>query len=1588
MNDIAKRIANLSSEQKRLLEQRMRAASPRAAASAPIAIIGVGCRLPGGVAGPDDYWRLLRDGIDAIGEVPADRWDNARFYDPEPDAKGRISTRYGGFVADVDRFDASYFGISPREAERMDPQQRLLLEVAVEALEDSGEPLHRLAGTDTGVFVGAHGHASDYLWLQYRNPEEIDLFTGTGTAHNLFAGRLSYLFDLRGPAVVVDTACSSSLVAVHLAVQSLRAGESTLALAAGINLILQPHFSIAASRMHMLAADGRCKAFDQRADGFVRSEGCGVVVLKKLTDAIADGDRVRAVIRGSATNQDGNTNGITAPNGLAQRAVVQRALRDAGIDADAIGYVETHGTGTALGDPIEVEALAAVLGGEGAAAGPCHLGAVKTNIGHLEGAAGIAGLIKSVLVLEHGEVPRNLHFTGLNPHISLAGTRLTVPAEHTPWNPKGRPRLAGVSSFGWSGTNAHIVLEEAPSPSKVAVSATATVSGSAASKANDGPFVLPVSARSHGSLIALLERYQEILKQTGSESLGAICATAGLRRTAHGHRVAAVGRDAATLISRLAEAATRGPVRPRQGPPRIAFVFPGQGSQWAGMGRSLMASEPVFEAAIARCDIAIKAEAGWSVIELLNAKEPIADIATLQPTLFSMQVGLASLWRSWGLVPEAVVGHSMGEVAAAHIAGALSLDDAVRVMCRRSGLLRQIVGRGAMALVELPLQEAKEACAAEANRVSVAVHNGPRASVLSGDVDALDRIVASLTVKGIYCRPVKVDVASHSPQVDALRDDLLAQLAPIRPREAQIPIYSTVDAKQLDGTSLDAFYWFRNLREPVRMHDAVTQMIAEQFDAFIEISPHPILLPSIDDAIEESGADAVTIASTRRDSDERRDMLEGLARLFERGASPEWRALWPGPPSPVALPAYPWQRERFWIDEALYRQPALPGSTGPAPNEDVRRLLYATRWVSASKKRQSPLSIRGSFLLFADRQGAAEALAAELEKAGHRAWLVQAADAWRRYAPRSFGARSGEVADIERVLAEAERDGMPLTGVVHMWSLDAPSGSDDPAALEEFQVSCCASVVALVQSLSRRDSQRLPRITLVTVGTQSPDGRSATSVQAPLWGLGRVIAEEHPECWGGLIDIDPGNAPAASAAQIADEIVATEPEDGVALGGRDARYVLRLQPLVLSGNVAPFKCRDDASYLVTGGLGAVGLQIARWLAERGVRHLVLAGRSGLPPRESWAQQTGKAIQQAISLVQEIEALGACVYPLALDVTDERSVRLVIQGGTAALSSDVKWPPVRGIVHAAAIADDCLIDQLTPQRLRDVLRPKAMGAAVLSRAIDGHAIDFLVLCSSLGSLLGQPGQASYAAANAYLDALAGELRQRGVPALTVNWGAWAALGFAQTPGGRRTVEELDRRGIRAFDAATGTAALGLLLDAGLSNASVIPVDWARFGMTAQGLRLPSLVRQLASPDASPATAPRSGFRADLDAAEPGLRESVFIQHLQDQLAGVLRLSPEKIDVEAPMGTLGLESLTALEFRRRIEASIGMRVSAMVLWNHSTVTALTRHLLSKLYAEPEIERQEPSDGADRWQAASTMAAMSEEDALQALIGANEQ
>jgi phthiocerol/phenolphthiocerol synthesis type-I polyketide synthase C len=937
----------------------------------PIALIGMGCRFPG-ATDPRAFWQLLSEGRDAVTEVPPDRWHLNDVYDSDPTKPGTLNTRWGGFIDQVDRFDAAFFGISPREASRMDPQQRLLLEVAWEALEDAHQAVDQLAGTKTGVFIGIS--TNDYGRRQFSHPSLIDAYAGTGNALSIAANRISYQFDFLGPSVAIDTACSSSLVAVHLACRSLWNGEATLALAGGVNLILSPDIAINFTKAGVMAPDGRCKAFDARANGYVRGEGAGVVVLKPLSRALADHDRIHAVILGSAVNNDGRSNGLMAPSRHAQEAVLRDAYERAGVSPGQVQYVEAHGTGTLLGDPIEAKALGSVLAADRPPGRACALGSVKTNVGHLEAAAGVAGLIKVALALEHRALPPSLHFETPNPHIPFVDLPLRVQQTFAEWPADNGQRIAGVSSFGFGGTNAHVVLSDAP---------LSAVRQEDREPSLDTAYVLPLSARSRDALRDVAQRATDVLRRMGdaNESVRDMCYTAAVRRSHLEHRLALTARTRREFIEQLerylADDAQPSVASGRASGSRrqVVFVFPGQGSQWVGMGRQLLPQEPVFREALEACDRELRAYVGRSLVEQLTLPEEssrLDEIDVVQPALFGVQVALAALWRSWGIEPSAVVGHSMGEVAAAHVAGALTLADAARIICERSRLLKTVSGQGRMAVVDVAIDTASRAAAPFREHVSVAVESSPSSTVLSGDAIALESLLGQFEQQGVFCRLVNVDVASHSPQMDPILDRLRERLAGVRPRINTVPLYSTVTGRASNGFDLDVEYWVRNLREPVLFSTVVQQLLTGGCDAFLEVSPHPILLGAIQQGIESSARQAVVLPSLRRGEDERTAMLSSLGALYTLGRPVKWAALFTLDSRSVELASYPWQRERCWF-ESGNSSTLAPDVPSPRGRRAGHPLLgtYLTRADDASTHFwETELSMRSQPFIADHRLGA------------------------------------------------------------------------------------------------------------------------------------------------------------------------------------------------------------------------------------------------------------------------------------------------------------------------------------------------------------------------------------------------------------------------------------------------------------------------------------------------------------------------------------------------------------------------------------------------------------------------------------------
>ncbi|MFI6099320.1 amino acid adenylation domain-containing protein [Lentzea sp. NPDC051213] len=872
-----------------------------------IAIVGMACRMPGGASDPEQFWQFLRSGGDGISDVPESRWDVDHFYDPSQENPGKTYVNKGGFLPGIDQFDAPFFGISPREAATLDPQQRLLLEVGWEALEHAGISTGQ-GESNVGVFLGVTNHDYNQVQLQEIDPADLDTYLVTSRAAPFAAGRLSYWLGLNGPSISVDTACSSSLVGVHLASQSLRSGECDAALAGGVNILLSPESYVVLSKARMLAPDGYCKTFDASANGYVRGEGCGVVVLKRLSDALAAGDNVLAVIRGSAINQDGRSSGITVPNPVAQQDVIRQALRNAGVEADQIGYVEAHGTGTPLGDPIELRALGAVLG-KRSADDLVPVGSVKTNIGHLEPAAGVAGLIKVVQSLRHEEIPPHLHLKEINPEIGIEELPLRVPTEVTPWPRGEQPRFAGISSFGASGTNVHVVLEEAPLPVREP--------RTEATKAS----LLALSAKNPAALADLAARYADRLEAAAEDELPDICATAGAGRSHFSHRLTVVASSPAEMRELLVETAeaTELPAAVRQGhvlpgaAPEVVFLFTGQGAQYPGMGRALYADEPVFRAAFDRCDEIAEPLLGRTLHSLINPKPQDAGLVHetqfTQPVLFAVEYALAELWRSWGVEPAAVVGHSVGELVAVCVAGVMSLDDALRLTVRRGQLMHELCGPGTMAAVFAEADVVERALEPFAD-LAIAAVNGPQSIVVSGAEEELDRFLAALTAQGVKSKRMTVSRAFHSPLVDPMLDEFEREAASISFQPPRIPVISNVTGQQVDEFS--AGYWREHVRRPVRFLDGMTTLFGKGYRRFVEIGPAPTLLGMAKRFAPTGDDELCFLPSLRQHHDDRRVLLDSAAALYVRGYELDWPGIAPG--ARAELPLYPFQRRHHWFE--------------------------------------------------------------------------------------------------------------------------------------------------------------------------------------------------------------------------------------------------------------------------------------------------------------------------------------------------------------------------------------------------------------------------------------------------------------------------------------------------------------------------------------------------------------------------------------------------------------------------------------------------------------------------------------------------
>ncbi|MDT0543553.1 type I polyketide synthase [Streptomyces sp. DSM 41529] len=1549
-----------------LHQTRQRVLALEAGEQEPVAIVGMSCRYPGGVMSPEDLWRLVAEGTDAISAFPTDRgrpsgfpvgrgWDLSELYDPEPGVPGKSYTRSGGFLYDAADFDPGFFGISPREALRMDPQQRLLLEASWEAVERAAIDPASLKGSRTGVFMGLMYH--DY---------GVD-----GASGSIASGRLSYFYGLEGPAVTLDTACSSSLVALHWAAQSLRTGECSLAMAGGVTVMSTPGVIIDFSAQRGLSEDGRCKAFAEAADGTGLSEGVGILVLERLSDAQRNGHQVLAVIRGSAVNQDGASNGLTAPNGPSQQRVIRQALDNARLTTSDVDAVEAHGTGTTLGDPIEAQAILATYGQDRDAERPLWLGSIKSNIGHSQAAAGVAGVIKMVMALRCGRLPRTLHIDRPSSHVDWSAGAVELLTEPVEWPETGRPRRAGISSFGMSGTNAHVIVEQAPPAEREPDPGTHV------------PRVVPwpVSAKTEEALDGQIERVTALMADTGPDPLdvGFSLATG---RPAFEHRaVLLAGPDG---VARTA----RGVARPGGG---LGMLFSGQGSQRAGTGRELYERFPVFAKALDEVFGHLDAHLDRPLRQVMFAQTGSAEAALLdetgwaQPALFALEVALFRLVESWGVRPDHLAGHSVGEVAAAHVAGVLSLEEACTLVAARARLMQALPAGGAM--VSLQATE-DEVIPYLGERVSIAALNGPRSVVVSGDASAVSEVAARFAKDGRKTRRLAVSHAFHSLLMEPMLEEFRRVVAGMSFQAPRIPLISNVTGAPAQAESVcSPEYWVRHVRESVRFADGVAAMGAAGVTAFLEIGPDGVLSAMVQDNLPERSGATVVVPALRAGRDGDTALLTAVARLHVAGVAVDWPAFFADTGARRAeLPTYAFQRERFWPEaageeeadtrSATYADPADAEFWTAVEREDVEALASSLRVDGAALTPVVPAlsswrrQRRERSLVDSWRYRVAwTPLADTAVDAASGIWLAVvpagcAEDAWVISVLAALGTDAVvlEASEADRTalagrLARSATDGAPVAGVLSLLALDESPLADHPAVPVGL-----ALTVALTQALG--DAGIEAPLWCVTRGAVSigRSDRVACPVQAQVWGFGRVAALEHPRRWGGLVDL-PEEIDPRAARRLAGVLAAGPVGDGDGDGPGEDQVAIRASGL-FGRRLAPGRTeREEPGFsvtgtvLVTGGTGALGAEVARWLARSGAERLVLTSRRG-------ADAPGAA-----RLAAELEESGCQVSVVACDVADRPALAAVL----ADIPADT---PLTGVVHTAGVGRSVPVAETASADVADILSAKVAGAANLDALLGDRPLDLFVLFSSIAGVWGSGGQSAYGAANAYLDALAEARRARGATATSVAWGAWAGAGMATEDA---MSEYLLRRGLGLLAPDLAISALRDAVTGQDAAVTVADVDWERFAPSFLSARPSPLLSGLPEVRGvvERALAARQGersavaaFREQLESLPDAGRAELLLGLVRDQAAAVLgHADADAIGADRAFRELGFDSLTAVELRNVLDAVTGLSLPSTLVFDYPTPLVLTDHLLAELFGGEEEtsapaghHRADPRDTAD--------------------------
>ncbi|MCC0100768.1 SDR family NAD(P)-dependent oxidoreductase [Streptomyces flavotricini] len=1573
LRDYLKRAtADLQSAKRRLREAEAREHEP-------IAIVGMSCRYPGGIGSPEDLWDLVASGGDGITGFPLNRgWDVDGLYDPEPGTPGKSYAREGGFLHDADRFDADFFKISPKEARETDPQQRLLLETSWEALERATIDPHSLRGSRTGVYAGVvyHDYPSD---------------GGIGGLGSIASGRISYTLGLEGPAVTVDTACSSSLVALHWAVKALRAGECALALAGGVTVMATPTSFVGFSQERGLAPNGRCKSFAAAADGTGWGEGAGMLVVERLSDARRNGHPVLAVIRGSAINQDGASNGITAPNGPSQQRLIEQTLAGAQLTADQVDAVEAHGTGTTLGDPIEAQALLATYGKGRAADRPLWLGSIKSNIGHAQAAAGVGGIIKMVEAIRHGVLPKTLHVDEPSPKVDWSAGNIRLLTEAVAWPETGQPRRAAVSAFGLSGTNAHVIIEAAPADEAPGGEDAAPESAAPESAAHESaaPALLPLSAKTADALRAQAANLLDHLASpdtAGDEaSVRDVGHSLAVTRAALEHRAVLLAADREELVrglAALAEGEVPGDAARAVAEPdvRTAFLFPGQGAQRLGMGRELHAAFPVFAEALDEAAAALDAHLDTPLKDVMwgQEEEALNRTAYAQPALFAVETALFRLVRSWGLRPDVLAGHSIGEIAAAHAAGVLDLADAARLVTARGRLMQALPAGGAMAAIQATEEEVRPHLT---DGVGIAAINGPRAVVVSGEQDTVRAIAAHFGQEGRKTKELRVSHAFHSPLMDPMLEEFRAVARSVTFREARIPVVSNLTGRPAaDGELQSADYWVRHVREAVRFSDALRAIEADGVRVLLELGPDAALTPMAADSLTD-GAGAVIAPALRRGRDEERTLLAAVAQAFARGAALDWPALFEARPARrparrLALPTYAFQHRSFWADAV----PATPGllaaaqgggggTADPADTafwdsvehadldtlagrleiaaEPLHEVLPAlSKW----RRRHQDAYTLDSWRYRVVWQPAPEALPAP---ALTGTWLVavtpQSAADPRVAAVLAALADSGaapetvEVAGEDRTALTEELRTRTASGVLSLLSLDERPHPGHPGLTRGL-----AATITLVQA--HGDAGLGAPLWLATAGAAAVAGSHEVEAvaQTPLWGLAGALALDLPQTWGGIVDL-PAAVDTAAARHLCSLLTGASGEDAAAIRPQGV-FVRRLVRAPLAGQEPRRTWQPRGTVLITGGTGGLGAHVARTFAAEGAEHLLLTSRRG------------RAAAGMDELEAELTALGARVSIEACDVTDRASL-------TRVLDSVPEDQPLTAVVHAAgAMQRIAPLADLSLEEFAEVGHAKVAGAVLLDELLADQELDAFVLFSSGAAVWGSAGQSAYAAANAHLDGLAHRRRAQGRTVTSVAWSSWDG-GMVDAELGAM----MRRIGAPAMRPSIAVGALRQVIEHDESHLVVAEFDWERFVPTYTLARprpllnaLPEVRDILAGAAEGAAAGGGSALVASLAAKPEAEQTRALLDLVRGKVAALLGYdSPAELEPTRAFEDLGFDSVAAVELRARLSEATGANLPSTMVFDYATPAALAAFLRTELFQDGDAGPADVLTELDRFE-----------------------